>query len=189
MVNTPEKREDNMLLPRQKTPNLELETLDHGKFNLSTDISGRGVVICFYRGLHCPICVKQLIDFQRHVAEFAKRGVSCIAVSSDGEERTRKMADKVAGDSLQFGYGMSLAKAKEWGLYISTSRGKTSIGIEEPALFSEPGLFLVSPDQSLYYGSIQTMPFARPHFSELVGALDFAIANDYPARGEYSGDV
>ena len=99
------------------------------------------------------------------------------------------MADKVSGDSLRFGYGMSLAKAKEWGLYISTSRGKTSIGIEEPALFAEPGLFLVSPDQSLYYGSVQTMPFARPHFSELVGALDFAIANDYPARGEYSGKV
>ena len=79
--------------------------------------------------------------------------------------------------------------ARDWGLYISTSRGKTSIGIEEPALFSEPGVFLVSPDQSLYFGSVQTMPFMRPHFSELVGALDFAIANNYPARGEYSGAV
>ena len=93
-----------MLLPRQKTPNLTLLTLDHGEFNLSTDIAERGVVICFYRGLHCPICAKQLIDFQRHVEEFAKRGVSCIAVSSDGEERTRQMADKVPGDSLKFGY-------------------------------------------------------------------------------------
>ena len=66
---------------------------------------------------------------------------------------------------------------------------KASIGIAEPALFSEPGLFLVSPGQSLYYGSIQTMPFARSHFAELVDALDFAIANHYPARGEYSGEV
>jgi len=33
------------------------------------------------------------------------------------------------------------------------------------------------------------MPFVRPHFSELVGALDFAIANNYPARGEYAGEV
>ena len=51
------------------------------------------------------------------------------------------MANKVADDSLQFGYGMSLATAKEWGLYVSISRGKTSIGIEEPALFSKPGLY------------------------------------------------
>jgi hypothetical protein len=33
------------------------------------------------------------------------------------------------------------------------------------------------------------MPFARPHFGELVGALDFAQKNDYPARGEYAGAV
>jgi len=31
------------------------------------------------------------------------------------------------------------------------------------------------------------MPFVRPHFAELVSALDFAIKNDYPARGEYQG--
>jgi peroxiredoxin len=182
-------KENSMLLPRQKTPSLELATLDHGAFNLSTDIAERGIVICYYRGFHCPICANQLKDFQKHVEEFAKRGVSCIAVSSDGEERTRQMADKVGAGDLRFGYGLSLAKAREWGLYISTSRGKTSIGVEEPALFSEPGLFLVSPDQSLYYGAVQTMPFARPHFSELLGALDFAIANDYPARGEYVGEV
>ena len=112
-----------------------------------------------------------------------------IAVSSDAEDRAREMATKIGATDLRFGYGLSLSKAREWGLYISTSRGKTSIGIEEPALFSEPGLFMVSPDRSLYYGSVQTMPFVRPHFSELVAALDFAIANNYPARGEYTGEV
>jgi hypothetical protein len=99
------------------------------------------------------------------------------------------MADKIGADKLRIAFGLSLDKAREWGLYISTSRGMTSIGIEEPALFSEPGLFMVTPGQTLYYGSVQTMPFVRPHFSELVGALDFAIANDYPARGEYTGAV
>jgi hypothetical protein len=33
------------------------------------------------------------------------------------------------------------------------------------------------------------MPFVRPHFSDLISALDFAIANNYPARGEYTGPV
>ena len=99
------------------------------------------------------------------------------------------MADKIGANTLRFAYDLPLTKAREWGLYISASRGKTSIGIEEPALFSEPGLFIVTPEQSLYYGSVQTMPFVRPHFSELVGALDFAIKNSYPARGEYTGAV
>jgi hypothetical protein len=36
---------------------------------------------------------------------------------------------------------------------------------------------------------VQTMPFARPHFDELLAAIDFALAKDYPARGEYAGAV
>lgn len=178
-----------MLLPRQKTPDLKLPTLDDGTFDLSTEKSERGTVICFYRGLHCPICANYLTEFEKRVADFAERGVTTIAISSDGEERTRAMADKIDAKGLRFAYDLPLDKAREWGLYISTSRGTTSIGIEEPALFSEPGLFMVTPEQTLYYGSVQTMPFVRPHFSELVSALDFAIKNNYPARGEYTGPV
>lgn len=178
-----------MLMPRQKTPSLVVPTLDNGTFDLSAETSERGTVICFYRGLHCPICANYLKEMEKLVGAFAERGVGTLALSSDGEDRTRQMAEKIEAKSLRFGYDLDLSVAREWGLYISTSRGKTSIGIEEPALFSEPGLFMVTPEQSLYYGSVQTMPFVRPHFSELVSALDFAIANNYPARGEYSGDV
>ncbi|MEM7445437.1 MAG: peroxiredoxin-like family protein [Pseudomonadota bacterium] len=178
-----------MLIPRQKTPGLSVDTLDHGTFDLSHETPERGTVICFYRGLHCPICANYLTELEKRVPEFADRSVSAIAISSDAKDRAREMADKIGASALRFGYGLKLEKAREWGLYLSAGRGKTSIGIEEPALFSEPGLFMVTPDQTLYYGSTQTMPFVRPHFSELVGALDFAIKNDYPARGEHTGAV
>jgi hypothetical protein len=90
---------------------------------------------------------------------------------------------------LRIGFGLPLSVARQWGLYISSSRGKTSIGIEEPQLFSEPGVFLIKPDQTVYWLSVQSMPFARPNFVEMVQALDFVIKNDYPARGEYIGEV
>jgi peroxiredoxin len=178
-----------MLIPRQTVPTLNLKTLDHGDFDVLNDGSERGTVVCFYRGLHCPICANYLTELEKRTPEFAERGVKTIAISSDGEDRTREMQSKIGAEALRFAYDLSLPKAKEWGLYISTSRGKTSIGIEEPALFSEPGLFMVQPDGALYYGSTQTMPFVRPHFSELVSALDFAIEKNYPARGEYTGEV
>jgi peroxiredoxin len=178
-----------VLVPRQKTPDLSVPTLDHGDFDLSSEVSERGIIICFYRGLHCPICATYLTEFQKRVADFAERGVTTIAISSDAADRARQMAEKIGATTLRFGYDLPLAKAREWGLYISTSRGVTSIGIEEPKRFSEPGLFMVTPEQTLYYASVQTMPFVRPHFSEMVGALDFAIKNDYPARGEYTGVV
>lgn len=121
--------------------------------------------------------------------EFKKRGVTTIAVITDGAERAGEMAKRISAKKLRIGYNLSLKNARDWGLYISTSRVKTSIGIEEPDLFPEPGLFMVTPEQSLYYGSVQTMPFVRLYFSELIGALDFVIENAYPARGEYIREV
>jgi hypothetical protein len=69
-------------------------------------------------------------------------------------------------------------------LYVSSGHGKTSAGVDEPALFSEPAIYLVRPDGTLYFGSVQTMPFARPHFSDILTAIDFVVKNKYPARGE-----
>jgi peroxiredoxin len=178
-----------MLIPRQNTPALKVDTVSHGDFDLASDSPEHFTLVAFYRGLHCPICANYLKELERLAPEFAERGVTTIAISSDGEDRAREMAEKIGASNLRVGYGLSLSVAKEWGLYISTSRGVTSIGIEEPALFSEPGVFLVRPDQTLYYASVQTMPFVRPVFREMVQALDFVIAKDYPARGEYTGAV
>ncbi len=178
-----------MLMPRQPVPTLSVPTLAHGDFNLAEDSAPNFTLVLFYRGLHCPICLKYLLELGRLQPEFDKRGVKVVAVSSDGRERAQAMADKLNAPQLRIGYDLKLANAREWGLYVSTSRGVTSIGIEEPALFSEPGVFIVRPDGTLYYGAVQTMPFARPHFDELLAALDFALAKNYPARGEYAGAV
>lgn len=178
-----------MLMPRQKTPDLALPLVGGGNFALSSERSARGTVICFYRGLHCPHCATYLKELERLTPAFSERDVGTVAISSDGAERAAAMAEKVGAAELRIAFDLPLAQARDWGLYISTSRGKTSIGIEEPPLFSEPGLFLVTQDRTLYYMSVQTMPFVRPHFSELLAAVDFAIDKDYPARGEYAGKV
>lgn len=178
-----------MLIPRQAVPALQVSTLDHGDYDLTTDAPSHFSLVVFYRGLHCPICAKYLLELGRLQSEFEHRGVKVVAISSDGKERAREMASKVGSPALRFGYALTLANARDWGLYISASRGKTSIGIEEPALFAEPGVFIVRPDATLYYGAVQTMPFARPPFQDLLGAIDFALAKDYPARGEYTGPV
>lgn len=176
-------------IPRDPVPALNVSLTTGGRFVLGANPGEHFDLLVFYRGLHCPICAKYLIDLERLAPEFAARGVQVLAVSSDDAERAQQMADKVSASALKFGYGLSLKSARQWGLYISAGRGKTSIGIDEPALFSEPGVFIVRPDGTLYYGAVQTMPFARPQFQDLLGAIDFAIAKNYPARGEFTGDV
>ncbi|AFK55926.1 peroxiredoxin-like family protein [Tistrella mobilis] len=175
------------LTPRAPVPALAVDTLAHGRFDIAAARPERMTLIAFYRGLHCPICITQLKELERLVPDFAARGVELIAISSDDEDRARQMAERAGVSALRLGYGLDLATARAWGLYISAGRGTTSIGIEEPALFSEPGLFLVRADGTLYYMAIQTMPFARPPAKELLAALDFVIKADYPARGEYQG--
>ena len=177
-----------MLLPRRPVPELRVPTLAHGDFDLAADAPKLFTLISFYRGLHCPVCLKYLRDLESLIPEYERRGTRVIAVSSDVRERAQEMASKV-GTNLLFGYSLPLTVARKWGLYISSSRGKSSINIEEPPRFSEPGVFLVRPDGTLYYGAVQTMPFARPLFSELLQAINFAIAKDYPARGEYDGPL
>lgn len=179
----------NALLPRHPVPALNVPLVSGGRFVLGAAPGERFDLVVFYRGLHCPICAKYLLELERLAPEFHARGVQILAVSSDGETRGKDMSVKVNASGVRFAYGLSLASARQWGLYISSSRGKTSIDIEEPALFSEPGVFLIRPDGTLYYGAVQTMPFARPQFQDLLGAIDFAIAKDYPARGEYTGEV
>jgi peroxiredoxin len=177
------------LLPRHPVPALNVPLVGGSRFVLGAAPGEKFDLIVFYRGLHCPLCAKYLLELERLSSDFASRGVQVLALSSDSEERGAEMAQKVQASGVKFGYGLSLKSARQWGLYISTSRGKTSIGIDEPALFSEPGVFIVRPDGMLYYSAVQTMPFARPGFQDLLGAIDFAIAKDYPARGEYTGDV
>ena len=172
------------LIPRKPVPALSVPTLNGASWELSTRTPDRFTMIVFYRGMHCPVCRTYIGELDKLIDEFTSRGVEVIAVSSDTAERARETQQSWNLQKLNIGYGISIDQGREWGLYVSTSRGKTSIGIDEPALFTEPGLFLVRPDGTLYWGSVQTMPFARPHFKEVLAGIDFSIKVDYPARGE-----
>ena len=172
------------LIPRQKVPDLEVATVGGGLWRLGEQTPEHFTMLVVYRGLHCPQCKGYLNDLDNKAAEFAAKGVNILVVSSDEAERARQTKSEWRLENLTVGYGLDLDMARRWGLYISTGIGKTSVGVEEPALFPEPGLFFIRPDGTLYWASVQTMPFARPKFADILIALDIVIARGYPARGE-----
>ncbi|PWQ92480.1 peroxiredoxin-like family protein [Leucothrix pacifica] len=174
-----------VLKPREAMPQLNLNTLD-GPWSLQDQNPENFTLMVFYRGLHCPVCKGYMQELQKLKSEFAERGVTIIGGSSDTQERAQQAKDEWELPDLQIAYDLSVEDARALGLHRSAGRGKTSIGIEEPAEFSEPGLFMVRADGTLYWSNISTMPFARPHFREILGAIDFALKVDYPARGELS---
>lgn len=172
------------VLPRQPAPDLVVPTLSGTLWNLAEATPQRFSLIVFYRGLHCPVCKTYIAELDKLHAEFMTRGVEVIALSSDTDARARQSQASWGLSQLTVGHSLTIGTARSWGLYISTGRGMTSAGVEEPALFNEPGVFLVRPDRTLYWAAVQSVPFARPHFREILAALDFVIAKDYPARGE-----
>jgi peroxiredoxin len=172
------------LTPRKPVPSLGLDTVAGPRMTLADQNPDHFTMIVFYRGLHCPVCRRYVTELDGLLGEFQTRGVPVIVASSDTRERAEQTKLDWKLQHINLAYGLPLDEARTWGLYVSTSRGKTSAGIEEPPLFSEPGLFLVRPDGTLYWGNVSTMPFARPHFTEILSAIDFAVKNNYPARGE-----
>ncbi len=172
------------LIPRQPTPKMDIELVGGENWSLSAQNPQNFTMIVVYRGLHCPICARYLADLNAKADGFAQQGVNVVVVSSDGKDRAVQAKQEWGLDKLDVGFGLSLEEGRKWGLYISKGRGATSTGVIEPDLFLEPGLFLIRPNGELYFVSVQSMPFARPAFGDVLGAVKFVIANDYPGRGE-----
>jgi len=105
--------------------------------------------------------------------------VEVIAISGDTAERAQQSVDEWKLDRLRVGYGLSEAAMREWGLFVSSAIKDT-----EPPRFNEPGLFLIERDQTVFFESIQSMPWGRPQIDNLVHAVDFVLEKNYPARGE-----
>ena len=63
------------LMPAQPVPDLSVATTDGGTWRLSARNPKNFSLIVVYRGLHCPICKKYLLQFQDSLGDFAERGV------------------------------------------------------------------------------------------------------------------
>lgn len=172
------------LMPNRAVPALELGVAGAGRFSLAAEKPRHFTMLVFYRGLHCPICRRYLSELEGLLPDFEKRGVSVIAASSDPRERAEQAKSGWGLNKLRVAHDLSIEDARKWGLYVSRSNGMTSAGVVEPDLFNEPGLFIVRPDGTLYWGTTSTMPFGRPHFNEILQSLDFVIPKNYPARGD-----
>ncbi|GAA4232632.1 peroxiredoxin-like family protein [Postechiella marina] len=167
-----------MIKPNTDLPSLKLPLITDKTWELSGQQSETFTVLVFYRGLHCPVCKAYLEDLATKLKDFNKRGVKVIAISSDSEERAKKSGDTWNVPELSIAYNLTEDKARAFGLFISNG-----ISDKEPNVFSEPGVFLVRPDNTLYASAIQTMPFARPNWNDILNAIDYINKNDYPARG------
>ena len=92
------------LIPRQTVPPLVVPLVGGDRFDIQKEKPEHFSFIVFYRGLHCPICRTQLGELETKLPDFAKRGVSVVALSSDAAERAERA--KMNGSSQTCGSAM-----------------------------------------------------------------------------------
>ncbi|KOY52641.1 redoxin domain-containing protein [Polaribacter dokdonensis] len=168
-----------MIKPREKTPDLKINLVNDTKWSLHEQSPENFTLIIFYRGIHCPVCKKQLEQLKKKMDDFTERGVNLIAISADTEEKAKKAYKDWDIESLPVGYDLPIEEGRKWGLFVSKG-----ISDKEPDTFLEPGLFLIDKEQKVYWQSIQSMPFGRPEFRDVLNGIDYILKEGYPARGE-----
>jgi peroxiredoxin len=164
--------------PTEPAPDLTVQLLRGGTYRLADQRPRTFTMVVFFRGLHCPVCRAQLSELERRLPEFEQRGIDVIAVSGETRERTTQLAQEWRLEQLPLAFGLTEDQMRAWGLFVSHG-----ILDGEPALFNEPGLFLISPDHTVYYESILSMPVGRPRVDDLLSGIDYWVGHDYPARG------
>lgn len=165
--------------PRQAAPPLEFPLVGGGHWQLRNAKPAVFQMIVFYRGLHCPVCNTYLSELEAKLPDFARRGVDVVATSMDTQERAGKAKTDWGLAKLTIGYGLPLATAHDWELFISRA-----IREGEPAEFAEPGLFLTRPDGELFYAARTNAPWGRPPLDQVLRGIDGAVEHKRPARGE-----
>lgn len=170
------------LKPTQPAPALSLPLTSGGSTDdlaLGTGADGRFTLVVFFRGLHCPICRKQLSEIDRRLGDLRDAGIGrIVAVSMETPERSAELVDQWHLGELPVAHGLTEASAREWGLFVSTA-----IKDGEAPMFNEPGVFVLDNDGTVFWSNVSSMPFGRPALDEVIGGLQFAQKVDYPARG------
>lgn len=165
--------------PKQHVPELTLPTVAGDSFDLRASDPEHFSMLVFYRGLHCPVCRKYLGELESKLPQFEALGVKAVAITTETRERAQRTVSEWGLAKLPVAYGLPIDEARKWGLYVSHA-----IREGEPAVFSEPGLFLVRPDLTLQYAAINSGSRGRPGFDDMLGAIQFMVEKNAPPRGE-----
>ncbi len=168
------------LMPDTRAPALKLPLVGGGTFDLAAETPENFTMVLFYRGHHCPVCKGYLGGLVNLLGDFEKSGFSVVAASMNDEALATQSVNEWELGDLRVAYGVTMEDAKSWGLWVSKAFKDV-----EADFFTEPGLFWIKPDRSLYLVDISNMPWARPDLRNLLSKVPYALENKYPARGTF----
>ena len=139
----------------QKLPKLEWPAI--GAARVSTVASRRWKLLVVYRGAHCGMCKRYLIELNGLRASFDEESVGVAAVSADTRAKAQRWVDELAL-AFPLAYGLGEADMHALGLYVSKPAPRDGVR----HVFAEPAVFLLDPRGRLHMACVGNAPYARP---------------------------
>jgi peroxiredoxin len=168
------------VFPGQPVPELDLPIAGGGRLTAATFAGHDFTLLVFYRGAWSRPCRSQLTDLQARQDRFAAVRTQVVAISCDGERATRRLKEELSLPSLDIACGLDPAAARRWGLFLS----RLPIDGGDHRVVVEPGMFLVRDDGVLYASWIQSNPYSRVTFDELLMMIENTSDPHQRPRGD-----
>ena len=152
------------LQPGDKAPDFTINDLTGKQHRLYDYLKGQKTVLLFYRGEWCPVCNLYLHSLQEKLAEFQEANVRILAVSTDTPENSQKLVGK---HNLDFPVlaGLGREAVEAYDLFFNEERG-----------YAQPAVFILHPDGTVAYASLQSGPLGRPGSDDLLRILSYIQA-------------
>ncbi|GAA3916537.1 peroxiredoxin family protein [Litoribacillus peritrichatus] len=159
------KRNDQLVLG-QTLPEFTLYQSD-GKSVSASDFQGKPVLMIFYRGNWCPLCVAQVKEISGMYQQLADMGVEVCLVSPQPEENTQQLADRF-NVPFNFLVDKDLATAEAFGI---KAEGGTPAGFEALGYDSDtvrPTVLITNSKGELIYSDLTDNYRVRPEPEEFI---------------------
>ena len=165
--------------PGAIVPSFDIPLTNGPTLSFPADLSQDGpTLLVVYRGLHCGICKLYLSEIAEQAERFAELSVTVVATSADSKDKAQAARREWTDDRVLFGYGLGHADGKMLRLFLTAKRKDG-----EPDRFFEPGMYLLAPDGTVLFVSVQSMPFGRPAVAEMIQRIGWMLDNEIPPRG------
>jgi peroxiredoxin len=146
----------------QAFPAFDVPAVGGGKISIPQSLRGSYGVVLIYRGDWCPYCQAQLAGFQRAGAKLAEAGIKVVALSVDGEAKTRGTIEKF---KLSFPVGHS-ADADEIASITGAYTNKS------PRYLQATG-FLLTLDGKILNAVYSSGPLGRLVAEDVIGMVTY----------------
>ena len=164
-------RSDNALLVVGQTlPAFELQT-EAGEPVSSSSFFGKPLLLMFYRGNWCPLCMAQIREIAAQYQELHERGVEVACVSPQPHENTRKLAAKF-DVPFRFLVDPSNQAAKHLGIFAKDGLplGLQALGYQSDTVL--PTVVITDAHGQILFADLTDNYRVRPEPSTFLSVLD-----------------